>query len=172
MRTVAALGEHGGAPRVDTLMHIVFGDATLAAGGPVVERRRERTVALGPSIGDCAHQVIHRTRVHEELADRPVPVPAVAGAENHAYPQPVSGRDIAAASGGREETVAGAGHSVAPEPPEEVAGSRPGKEGVPRRGAVTTWDDPLPSPAGGDGGGSVSWGKRGQRGGAGCGSSW
>ncbi|WP_017601044.1 alpha/beta fold hydrolase [Nocardiopsis lucentensis] len=118
---VAALGEHGGAPQVDTLMHIMFGDATLAAGGPVVERWRERMVALGPSIGDCAHQVIHRTRIHEELADCPVPVLAVAGAEDHAYPQPISGRNIAAASGGREETVAGAGHSVALERPEEVA---------------------------------------------------
>lgn len=119
---VETLGEHGGAPVIDALMHIMFGDASLADGGVVVEEWRERMTALGPTIGDCAHQVIHRTRILEELADCPVPVLAVAGAEDHAYPQPISGRNIAEASGGRDVTVAAAGHSVALESPVEVAG--------------------------------------------------
>lgn len=118
---VEELGEHGGAPAIDVLLHIMFGDATLAAGGPMVQRWREYMAALGPSIGDCAHQVIHRTRIYEELAGCPVPVLAIAGAEDHAYPQPISGRNIAEASGGVDATVEGAGHSVALEKPAEVA---------------------------------------------------
>lgn len=118
---VEGLGQHGGAPVVDVLLHIMFGDASLAAGGPMIQQWREHMSALGPSIGDCAHQVIHRTRIHEELADCTVPVLAIAGAEDHAYPQPISGRNIAEASGGTDATVAAAGHSVALEKPEEVA---------------------------------------------------
>lgn len=118
---VEILGQQGGAPVIDVLMHIMFGDASLAAGGPVVEEWRKRMAALGPSIGDCAHQVIHRRRILEELAGCATPVLAVAGAEDHAYPQPISGRNIAAASGGRDVTVPAAGHSVALEKPDEVA---------------------------------------------------
>lgn len=118
---VEALGEQGGAPLVDTLLYIMFGDATLAAGGPLVEQWRAFMEKLGPQIGDSAHQVIHRGRILEELSGCSVPVLAIAGAEDHAYPQPISGRHIAEASGGTETTVAEAGHSVALEKPDEVA---------------------------------------------------
>lgn len=118
---VEGLGQHGGAPVIDVLMHIMFGDASLAAGGPMVDGWRERMTALGPAIGDCAHQVIHRTRIFEDLAGCPVPVLAVAGEEDHAYPQPISGSNIAKAAGGRDATIAAAGHSVALEKPDEVA---------------------------------------------------
>ena len=47
--------------------------------------------------------------------------PAIAGSEDHAYPQPISGRGIAAAAGGTEVTIEGAGHSVASERPDVVA---------------------------------------------------
>jgi 3-oxoadipate enol-lactonase len=50
-----------------------------------------------------------------------VPVLAVAGDEDHVYPQPISGINIADASDGTETTVAAAGHSVALEQPEAVA---------------------------------------------------
>lgn len=118
---VEALGQHGGAPAIDVLLHIMFGDATLTAGGPVVDHWRARMSALGPSIGDAAHQVIHRTRIAEELSGCSVPVLAIAGEQDHAYPQPISGTNIAEASGGRDATISGVGHSVALEKPQETA---------------------------------------------------
>lgn len=119
---VDGLGEPGGAAAsVDTLLYIMFGDTALAEGGPVLEHWRASMSDLGPSIRDAAHQVIHRTRILEELKGTSVPVLAVAGAEDHVYPQPISGINIADASGGTETTVAAAGHSVALEQPAVVA---------------------------------------------------
>jgi 3-oxoadipate enol-lactonase len=118
---VDRLGKEGGAPVIDALMYIMFGDASLAAGGPMIDEWLAYMSALGPSIGDCAYQVIHRGRIYEELAGCPVPVLAIAGEQDHAYPQPISGKNIAEASGGRDVTIAGAGHSVALEKPDEVA---------------------------------------------------
>jgi len=119
---VESLSEKGAAARaLDIISYIMFGDASLAAGGPVVEQWRTYMASLGPSIRDCAWQVIHRGRIYEELAGCKVPVLALAGDEDHAYPQPISGRNIATASSGREQTVLLAGHSVALERPEEVA---------------------------------------------------
>lgn len=118
---VDALGEHGAAPVIDTLMHIMFGDTSLAEGGPVVEHWKEKMAALPPAIGDSAYQVIHRQRLVEELADCRVPVVAISGAEDHAYPPPVSDVNIAEATGGTHHRVEAAGHSVALEQPDEVA---------------------------------------------------
>lgn len=118
---VDALCAGGGAPVIDTLMYIMFSDTSLAHGGPVVEEWRDKMAALTPSIGDSAYQVIHRTSIRGELAGCSVPVLAIAGAEDHAYPQPISGVNIAKAASGREVTVAAAGHSVALEKPDEVA---------------------------------------------------
>ena len=117
-----ALGQEGGAAtHVETLLHIMFGDTSLAGDNPVVDHWRSFMSDLGPSIGDAAYQVINRGRIYEELAGVTVPVLAIAGDEDHAYPQPISGSNIAAATGGREETVLGAGHSVALEQPDAVA---------------------------------------------------
>lgn len=119
---VTGLAEDGGAARaIDALLYIMFGDVSLAEGGPMVERWRESMAALKPTIRDCAWQVIHRGRLAEELAHCPVPILAIAGEEDHAYPQPISGRNIAEAAGGREVTVPAAGHSVALEKHDEVA---------------------------------------------------
>jgi len=119
---VEGLGQPGGAAAsVDTLLYIMFGDTALATGGPVIEHWRAFMSALGPSIRDAAYQVIHRTRVLEELKGTSVPVLAVAGAEDHVYPQPIAGINIADASGGTETTVAVAGHSLALEQPAAVA---------------------------------------------------
>lgn len=120
---VESLGEVGGAARaIDTLLHIMFGDASLASGGAMVDTWRASMAALEPSIRDCAWQVIHRADIAAELEGCTVPVLAIAGDQDHAYPQPISGRNIAEACGGRDETVADAGHSVALERPDEVAG--------------------------------------------------
>jgi 3-oxoadipate enol-lactonase len=119
---VDGLAEPGGAAAsVDTLLYIMFGDTALANGGAVLEHWRASMSELGPSIRDAAYQVIHRTRILEELKEVAVPVLAIAGAEDHVYPQPISGINIADASGGTEKTVAAAGHSLALEQPAAVA---------------------------------------------------
>ena len=82
---------------------------------------RAAIARLEPRIGDAAHGVIHRGRIVEELAGCRVPVLAVAGSEDHAYPPPISSANIADAASGRHVTVDAAGHSVALEQPEAVA---------------------------------------------------
>ncbi|MRK00198.1 MULTISPECIES: alpha/beta fold hydrolase [Aeromicrobium] len=118
---VDLLCEVGGAEHVDTLLHIMFGDTSLAEQTPAVEHWRTSMAALGPSIGDAAWQVIHRGRIVEELADCRVPVLAIAGSEDHAYPPPISDINIAEAAAGSYRTVSAAGHSVALEQPDIVA---------------------------------------------------
>ncbi|GAA3953451.1 alpha/beta fold hydrolase [Gordonia caeni] len=118
---VEQLGLRGGAPLIDSLLHIMFGDSSLAAGGSLIEHWSGKMSALTGAIGDSAHNVIYRERIVEELADCPVPVIAIAGAEDHAYPPPISDRNIAAATGGEHHAVPGAGHSVALEQPGPVA---------------------------------------------------
>lgn len=119
---VERLGEVGGGELIDTLMHIMFGDANLAAPDETVLHWREKMAALDSSIGACAYGVIHRERIVEELAGGSIAVLAVAGAEDHAYPPPISSANIAEATGGRAVTVEAAGHSVALEQPGVVAG--------------------------------------------------
>jgi len=118
---VAQLGELGGAPLVDSLMYIMFGDTSLREAGPTVEHWRSKMTALGTDIADAAWQTIHRDSIVDELAGTTVPVLAIAGAEDHAYPPPVSDAHIATATGGRSVTLEGAGHSVALEQPDRVA---------------------------------------------------
>ena len=113
--------EHGAGDVVDTLMHIMFGDATLAAKNDTTQQWRAFMSNLGPVIGDCAYQVIHRGRIIEELAGCAVPVLAIAGVDDHAYPPPISSANIAAATGGQSVTLDNAGHSVSLEQPEGVA---------------------------------------------------
>ncbi|MGP4050283.1 alpha/beta fold hydrolase [Streptomyces sp. 2A115] len=115
------LTDHGAEQVVDTLMHIMFGDTSLATRSELCASWREFMARLGPTIGDSAYGVIHRSRIVEELAGCQVPVLAIAGSEDHAYPQPISGVNIAAATGGTEVTVEGAGHSVAVEQTSVVA---------------------------------------------------
>lgn len=118
---VEKLGEVGAEPLVDVLMHIMFGDDTLAADGPVAQHWRARMAGLSTSIGDSAHATIHRGSIVAELAGCTVPVLAIAGAQDHAYPPPISDTHIAEATGGRSVTLDGAGHSVALEQPDRVA---------------------------------------------------
>lgn len=118
---VEHLTEHGTADVVDTVMYIMFGDSSLAQESSMTSTWRAAIARLEPRIGDAAHGVIHRGRIVEELAGCRVPVLAVAGSEDHAYPPPISSANIADAAGGRHVTVDAAGHSVALEQPEAVA---------------------------------------------------
>ncbi|MCW7944290.1 alpha/beta hydrolase [Streptomyces hygroscopicus] len=115
------LTDHGPEQVVDTLMYIMFGDTSLANKPELCARWREFMSRLSPRIGDSAYGVIHRSRIIEELSGCGVRVLAIAGSEDHAYPQPISGEHIAAASGGTHVTVDGAGHSVALEQSDIVA---------------------------------------------------
>lgn len=117
---VDAMREVGAEPLVDTLMHIMFGDTSLAAGGPVTEHWRHQMAALPAAIADSADRVIHRDRLVEELAGCSVPVLAISGTEDHAYPPPISDENIADATGGTSRQVAAAGHSVSLEQPAAV----------------------------------------------------
>ena len=117
---VDAMRSAGTAPVIDTLMHIMFGDTSLAAGGPIVEHWRAKMTALPSTIADSADRVIHRDRMVEELAGCTVPVLAISGSEDHAYPPPISDENIAAATNGTFHRVPAAGHSVTLEEPQTV----------------------------------------------------
>jgi len=116
------LREHGTTDLIDTTMYIMFGDTTLT--DPDREKLRDEwrdyMLGLTPAIADAAHGVIHRKSIVEELRDTTVPVLAIAGAEDHAYPPPLSSENLAAACRGRHVTVPRAGHSVALEDPATV----------------------------------------------------
>ncbi len=119
---VTQLQKNGAEEVVDTLMYIMFGDASLGS----MEFERERNYwrdymkKLEPSIGDAAHQVIHRNSVIEELEGVTVPVLAVAGEQDHAYTIKLSENIAKAVQNGRCEVVGRAGHSVALEKAAEV----------------------------------------------------
>lgn len=118
----AHLSVHGTQGRVDDIMHIMFGDDSLAQDSEMIRTWRQHIVNLPPRIGLATHSVIYRGRIIEELslAGSSVPVLAIAGNQDHAYPAPISSSNIAEATGGRTVTVAGAGHSVALEQPRAV----------------------------------------------------
>lgn len=118
---VDLLSEHGASDSIDTLMYIMFGDTSLSTDTPSVQDWRERMVALDRTIGGSAYQVIHRERIVEELHGCTVPVLAISGTEDHAYPPPISDVNIATACGGEHRRVDAAGHSVSLEQPDVVA---------------------------------------------------
>ena len=104
---------------IDALMYIMFGDATLS--DPDKEGMREHwRLGLPKAIGDAAHGVVYREGVLEELIDAGVPVLAIAGEEDHAYPPEYSEHVAETAPMGRWVAIPRAGHSVALEQPEEV----------------------------------------------------
>jgi 3-oxoadipate enol-lactonase len=120
---VEHMQRHGTTDVIDTLMYIMLGDATLTDPAKEDLRQEWRAYMLGlpPAIGDAAYGVIHRKSMAHELADATVPVLAIAGAEDHAYPPPLSSQRIAdVATNGRCVTVPHAGHSVALEQYETV----------------------------------------------------
>ena len=116
---VESLQKSGGAPLIDTLMFVMFGDTSMQAPGFANQLNYWRTYMsqLGPSIGNSAYQVVHRKGVLAELKRSMVPVLAIAGEEDHAYSVSLSQNIADAAINGRMEIVAQAGHSVALESP-------------------------------------------------------
>ncbi len=119
---VSQLQVNGGEDVIDTLMYIMFGDVSLATFEFEKERNywRDYMKKLEPSIGDAAHQVIHRKSVLEELDGVKVPVLAVAGEQDHAYSIKLSENIAKQVENGRCEVVGKAGHSVALEKSAEV----------------------------------------------------
>lgn len=114
-------GAKGSEVILEVVMHQMFGDTSLATRPELCGPWRKHIQQLPRSINDSAYCVIHRRAIIDELANCQVPVLAIAGDEDHTYPQPISGRTIAAATGGTEVTIKGAGHSVALERPDLVA---------------------------------------------------
>ncbi|MET8779028.1 alpha/beta hydrolase [Nocardia sp. NPDC004654] len=110
---------NGTMPVRELLAHIMFGDDTLAYNQTLTSRWMDYFDQLPPSIGDAADAVVARDSVVEDLKDCQVPVLAIAGAQDHAYPDPISGKNIAEAVGaaGHHIVIPGAGHSPALEQP-------------------------------------------------------
>jgi 3-oxoadipate enol-lactonase len=117
---VSAMGEHGVAPVLDVVTHIMLGDHTMAERPELTASSRERLGRLGPEIADPAWQVVHREAVLDELAATEVPILVIAGAEDHAYPLPKSEQIAATAPNARLEVVERVGHSVLLEDPERA----------------------------------------------------
>ncbi|MGO4613018.1 alpha/beta fold hydrolase [Nocardia sp. 2YAB30] len=120
---VAHLTAHGAAGVVDPILNIMFSTWTLENNPAVTSHWRAVISRLGESIGDAAHGVVTRPRIVEKLQGCPVPVLAIGGDDDHAYPDEISGKNIADAVGhnGRHVTIEHAGHSAALEQPEAVA---------------------------------------------------
>lgn len=122
----AYLAAHGAGERTDIILHIMFGDDTLAADSAVVRRWRAHIAALPPRIGAAVKGVIYRGDMDSELrleraaGDRVVPVLAIAGEQDHAYEPAVAAEHMAAATAGRAVVLPGCGHSVGLEKPVEV----------------------------------------------------
>ncbi|MFJ1457743.1 alpha/beta fold hydrolase [Nocardia sp. N2S4-5] len=120
------LTAHGARERADIILHIMFGDDTLAEGGAMVRRWRDHIAALPPRIGPAVKGVIYRGDTENELrleraaGDRVVPVLAVAGEQDHAYEPAIAAEHLAAATAGRSVVLPGCGHSVGLEKPREV----------------------------------------------------
>lgn len=100
----------------------MFGDYTLATDSAMVNHWKAYFDTLDQHIGDAAFQVVDRPSVLDRLAGCTVPLLAVAGAEDHAYPSPVSNDDIAkAAENGVSAVMDRVGHSPLLEDPETAA---------------------------------------------------
>lgn len=112
---VESLQKLGGAPLIDTLLYVMFGDTSLGDPGFENELGYWRTymLQLGTCIGDSAHQVVHRKGILDELKGSKVPMLVIAGEEDHAYTVPLAQNIANAVSNGRMERVPKAGHSVA-----------------------------------------------------------
>lgn len=134
VREYAPLGAHvaayGAAARADAIAHIMFGDDTLAADSETTQAWHRHISLLPRRIGPAIKGVIYRSdmvaelelerAIQREQGARVVPVLAIAGDQDHAYPPPISGANIAAATGGSTVTIAGVGHSASLEAPKAV----------------------------------------------------
>nr|WP_240962633.1 alpha/beta hydrolase [Antrihabitans stalactiti] len=79
---VEAAKAKGTAELIDVLMYIMFGDTSIAEETPAAKQWRLHMLSLPNSIGNSAHQVIHRRSIVDELSSTTVPVLAIAGSED------------------------------------------------------------------------------------------
>jgi 3-oxoadipate enol-lactonase len=105
---------------VDALVHIMFGDTTIAARPAIRERWRRHFATLAPSILDAAQEVVQRKGVLGELVGATVPMLVLSGAEDHAYVPELSQRIADTAANATHVTIMSAGHSLAVEQPAVV----------------------------------------------------
>ncbi|MFC4853547.1 alpha/beta fold hydrolase [Actinophytocola glycyrrhizae] len=105
---------------VDDLLHIMFGDTTLAGRIALRQRWRRHFAALDESVLTAAAAVVHREPVLGELVGCTVPLLVLSGAEDHAYAPELSQRIADTAANAKHVTVRGAGHSLAVERPDTV----------------------------------------------------
>ncbi|MEU7765037.1 alpha/beta hydrolase [Nocardia sp. NPDC049190] len=117
------LTAHGPTQVVDPILNIMFSDWTLENNHSLTTTWRAVINCLDQSIGDASHGVITRPRIVEKLHNCAVPVLAIGGDDDHAYPGDISGENIANAVGrhGRHVRIEHAGHSAALEQCEAVA---------------------------------------------------
>jgi 3-oxoadipate enol-lactonase len=113
------LRAHGGAGVAQALAHVFFGDHSLASPAFEAERTRwtRHFAAMPGAMAGPAAGVIYRTGILAEIRHSPIPVLALAGGEDHAYPVTFSERIASAAPGGQLQVIERAGHSVAVEQP-------------------------------------------------------
>lgn len=115
------LGLPGGVrERLGELMHIMFGDRSLAeaASNPIIGQWKSYMGALPTSISAAAAAVITRDRIIEGFEQNgSVPVLAIGGTDDHAYPPLISVDHIVAATNGTGAVIDGAGHSWPSRPP-------------------------------------------------------
>jgi 3-oxoadipate enol-lactonase len=107
---------------VDALVHIMFGDTTIAERAPLREHWRRHFATLAPSILDAAQEVVRRKGVLGELVGATVPLLVLSGAEDHTYVPELSQRIADTAANATHVTVTSAGHSLAVEQPVVVNG--------------------------------------------------
>ena len=101
----------------DALVHIMFGDTTIASRTALRERWRTHMRGLDAAVIDAAEGVVHRKGVLGELVGTTVPLLILSGAEDHAYSTELSQRIADTAANATHVTVTGAGHSLAVEQP-------------------------------------------------------
>jgi 3-oxoadipate enol-lactonase len=102
------------------LVHVMFGDTTIADRPELRDHWRARFEKLDPAVLDAADAVVHREGVLGELVDVTVPLLVLSGAEDHTYAPELSQRIADTAPNATHVRVNGAGHSLAVERPDVV----------------------------------------------------
>lgn len=120
---VSSLAEQGTKTHIDTLMHIMFGDSSLAdpSRNALIAHWREFMLSLENDVGAAASAVIHRESMLPELQGLSVPLLVLAGEQDHAYSVALSEQIVTTSGSGELHVVTGAGHSLALEEPQKVA---------------------------------------------------
>jgi 3-oxoadipate enol-lactonase len=121
---VEEMAKQGAEPFIDTLMPIMFGETTLTdpARAGIRDFWRQFMLELGPDIARSVRGVIHRQDMLDELKSVSVPLLVLVGTEDHANDVTRSQRIADAVPLSEMHVVDKAGHSLALESPDVVAG--------------------------------------------------